>query len=115
MEISDDLTPKPDELNKIKTRVGDGKLRRDTEDVLLIYSLLDTLKVQMPKFFTADSSRIPTFKDIELCKIVASITQLSSKVADLDTTVTTLVDVSVSSAASAAACFSSGGVGQGGP
>jgi hypothetical protein len=113
LDISDGLSPKSDDLKKIKIRVGDGKLRRDTEDLVLIYTVLDNRKHQMPRFLAADSNRIPTFKEIEICKVTASIAELSSKIAEIGATVTTLVDVSVSSAASAAASASAGGVNQG--
>lgn len=83
MPIAEKLTPKADELKKIKTRVGDGKSRRDTEDLLLIYELLDVRKSALPRFLAANSHRIPEMKDVDLSKITSGISDLSAKVMEI--------------------------------
>ena len=92
-DIADSITPKLGELNKIKqSRVGDGKLRRDVDDVLQLYTLLDVKRHAMPRMLAADSSRIPAMKDMELCRMTASIAELSAKFNELSQNVITVVD-----------------------
>jgi hypothetical protein len=102
LEIADNLSPKSDEIKKIKMRVGDGKLRRDIEDLFLVFTVLDNRKHPMPRFLAADSNRIPTVKEMDFCKVTASITDLSQRITEISASVSTLVDVSVSSAAGTA-------------
>jgi len=87
MEFADELSPKADELKKIKARVGDGKLRRDVEDIIQIYAILDARQAKLPRFFAADTSRIPTFRDVEICTVTASISDLSIKMEETNSTI----------------------------
>jgi hypothetical protein len=85
MELADTLiSPKADELKRITSRVGDGKHRRDTDDVLSVFTALDSRKIGMPRFFAADSSRIPSFREIDLYKITSSLEDLAMKVDGLN-------------------------------
>lgn len=86
LDIANSLSPKPDELKHIKARVGDGKIRRDAEDMLQIFSILDAKKVKLPRFFAADTSRIPTFKDIEINKLSADFSTLATRIDGLVST-----------------------------
>ncbi len=78
------ITPKADELKKIKPRVGDGKLRRDVDDVLAIFTIMDNRKVVMPRFLAADTSRIPSFREIDLYKISAHVVGLETKMSEVN-------------------------------
>jgi hypothetical protein len=94
MDMADSLTPRPDELRNVKaTRVGEDKLRRMTDDLLQLYTVLDVKKVVMPRFFVADAKRVPTFKDFQLCAVTASISTLSTKVAELSDKLVSVTDV----------------------
>jgi len=73
LEMADKCIPKLDDLKKIKARVGDGKLKRDIEDVLNVYTLLDAKKASLPPIFASDASRIPSFMDFEMSKMADSI------------------------------------------
>lgn len=55
------LNSRADQLKKIKPRVGDGKIRRDTKEVSQVYTILDARKVQMLCFLAADTGCIPTY------------------------------------------------------
>ena len=57
--IADQINPKPEVLKKITKRVGEGKLRRDVEDLLAIYSVLEARKEKIPLFVASDTSRVP--------------------------------------------------------
>ena len=93
MEQSDLLlTPKPDDLKRIKARVGEGKRRRDMDDMIVIYSILDNRKVQLPRVLCADSNRIPSFRDVDISKMLVCIGELTSKVSELSSTVEKLSD-----------------------
>ena len=84
MEFADSLSPKPDELRRIKSqRIGVSKHRHAVEDLSISLLVLDNRKHPMPRFLAADTSRVPSFKDVELCKVTASIAELTSKVTDL--------------------------------
>src|ERR1051325_11265314 len=50
MDVAEQIMPKIDELKKIKGRFGDGKGHRDLEDILTIYTTLDTKEATLPKF-----------------------------------------------------------------
>ena len=71
IDLADKCTPKLDELKKIKPRVGEGKSRRDMEDILGIYTALDAWKEDLPLFLAADTARIPSLRDIDVSKIAA--------------------------------------------
>ena len=97
MEVAEQITPKLDELKKIKGRVGDGKGRRDLEDILTIYTALDIKKATLPKFFAADTSRIPTFSEFDVASKIAEVnatvaTQMQQLSAQLSTMISDRVD-----------------------
>jgi len=60
IKIADKCVPKLNELKKIKGRVRNGKLKRDIEDVLNVYTLLEGKKTSLPRMLASDASRIPT-------------------------------------------------------
>ena len=80
LNLANDVTPKPNELKNIKSRVGDGKVRRELEDIINVYAVLDANKVQLPRFLAADSDRVPTFKDIDVCKFSATLMDIVDKI-----------------------------------
>jgi hypothetical protein len=102
MEIAESITPNIADLSKIKARIGDGKLRREAEDIVAIYTMIDNRKHVMPKVFAADTSRIPTFKEMELCKVTSSISELTAKVAERSASLTKATDNSDTIATQAA-------------
>jgi len=94
IDIAESLNPKVDELKRIKPRQGDGKLRRDTDDVLLLYTVLDSKKCSFPRFLAADSNRIISMKEFDACNVHARISELSSNVAELSSSIAKVVDSS---------------------
>lgn len=97
LDAADSLSPKPDELKNIrKMRVGDGRKARETEDLLQLYSLLDVRKHSLPTFYAADTSRVPTLRDFDVCKVAADITQIKEKLSDVNGNVSALLEWSVS-------------------
>src|SRR2546426_9840476 len=72
IDIADKCTPKINEVKKIKPRIGDGKSRRDLEDILVIYTALDSRKESIPLLLAADTTRIPSMKDVDFSRITAS-------------------------------------------
>ena len=83
-DVAENCLPKLDELKKIKSRVGDGKLRRDIDDIMSLYSALDVKKAVLPLSLAADTSRIPAVHDVDLNKLTSSI---SSKVGEINASV----------------------------
>ena len=80
-EIAESCSPKPEaELKKITVRKGEGKIRRDLEDILNVYTVLDSKKCSLPLIAALDISRIPSFKDFDSNKIN---TNLNNKIDDL--------------------------------
>lgn len=67
-------------MKKIKSRVGDGKLKRDIDDILNVYTVLDGRKAVLPRLLAADVSRVPTFTDLELTKLTMSINEAASDI-----------------------------------
>src|SRR5688572_28451251 len=66
-DVAEKCVPKPDaELKKIVVRKGDGKIKRDIEDISNIYTALDNKKCAIPLFVAGDATRLPTFKDFEV-------------------------------------------------
>src|ERR1043165_6827581 len=78
MDVAEQLMTKVDKLKKIKGSLGDGKGRRDLEDILTIYTVIDSKKAILPWFFAADMSRIPTFSEFH---VVSRITEVNDTVA----------------------------------
>ena len=93
LELADKLNPRADELKKIKPRVGDGKIRHGTADILQVYAVLDARNAHMPRFLAADTMCIPTFKDIKLTAVNASITDILTKDNEINSTSNKLVNV----------------------
>ena len=64
IEIADKSSVKIDDLKKIKARVGEGKLRRDMEDIYILYTGLVTKDNEsLPLIFASDTARIPAFDE----------------------------------------------------
>ena len=98
MDIADSLSPKPDELKAIRSRAGDAKQRREAEDLLLIFATLDSRKAKLPMFYAADTSRIPDTREVELCLMAASVTAMTSKLVEINSTLQRVSDDSAVSA-----------------
>ena len=92
VDLAEQLSPKPDELKKVHKRVGGGKRTRETEDVLLLYTLLDSKKFAFPRFLAANSHRVPSIKEMELCKVTASVAELTLQVADINSALVKVTD-----------------------
>jgi outer membrane murein-binding lipoprotein Lpp len=107
LSIAEKLDPKPaDELKKIKAaRSGEGKLKREIEDVLQLYTLIDLRKPSLPLFLAADTSRIASFRsnEIQINAIATNINDLKTQVSELSAAVNHCV---VSSKAAAPATLS---------
>lgn len=94
-DIAETLQPKADELKAVKkTRVGDGRVRREVEDLLLIYSVLDARKHKLPLFYAANSSRVPSLQDFEICKLTACITAIKDSLEVVGGNVSAVLDAS---------------------
>jgi hypothetical protein len=85
LTFAEKIEPKIDELRNIKTRTGQGKRKREVEDVIQIYTLLDVRKAILPTFVASNAQRIPTFKpeDVDACSIASNISQLQTQVNDI--------------------------------
>ena len=105
-DFADKNSVKCDELKKRKSRVGDGKSRRDIDDILTIYTVFDARKEKLPVFYAADSSRMPSFKDVEFCQLLSTVREakdnltvkidglnssVSSQIAQFNSSITALV------------------------
>ena len=93
-DIVERLKIKNDEFNKIKSRVGSGLGRRVAEDVLMLYTVLDSKKASMPRFLVADSNRVITLKDLDACKILAGIADVKVGVEELSSSLSKITDTS---------------------
>lgn len=107
LEIAETISPKLDELKKIKPRVGDGKIRRDIDDVLLIYTALDARKHKMPRFVAADLDRVPLFQEFETCKFNSLLTALDAKVTNIDLKLNNITDINNTTIANQASVLAS--------
>ena len=108
LEAADSITPKPDEFKKIKTnRVGNEKLRRDLDDLLLLYSVMDARKQDMPRFLAENVDRIPSFRDFEVSKLTISLSDITEKVDNLRDAVKKVSETSLSTIATQAAMLAS--------
>ena len=80
VDFAEKCNPKLDELKKVKARMGEGKARREIEDILFTYTALDARKEALPEFVVADTGRVPSLKEIDLCKMSADITAKVSNI-----------------------------------
>src|SRR3989442_14879502 len=81
-EIAETSTTKPEiELKKIANRKGEGKSKRDLEDILSIYNALDSKKCILPTFAATDTTRIPSLKDLDMSLFNSN---LDKKISDLE-------------------------------
>ena len=85
LSYAEKLEPKSDELKAIKNRTGSGKKKRETSDILTIYSVLDARKAVMLMFVVSNALRVPTFKpdDLDVCPIAASMQDLKAQMNDV--------------------------------
>jgi len=107
----DKIDIKPtDELKKIKlnTRTGEGKIKRDMDDILHIYSLFDVAKQPLPRFYAADTSRVASFNqnDQNICSISTGISDIKKQLNDL---LSTVKGYAAADAATIPSCFSDTG------
>ena len=78
LSYAEKLEPTSDELKAIKNRTGSDKKKRETNDILTIYSVRDARKAVMLMFVASNVLRVPTFKldNVDMCQIVASMPDL---------------------------------------
>jgi hypothetical protein len=80
-EIAECCTPKPEaELKKITSRKGDGKIRRDIDDIYNIFTVLDSKKCVLPPIVALETSRVPSINDFDNNKTSMNF---ENKIADL--------------------------------
>ena len=102
LDMAEGLSPKPEELKKVKaSRVGEEKIRRITDDVVQLYTVLDNRQHAMPCFYVANTARVPSFKDVELCSVTASISELMRKVSEISEKMSSATDLSATVATQA--------------
>lgn len=77
--------PKIDDLKSIKSRSGGSKRKREAEDIIQIYSLLDAKKVCLPMYVASNVLRIPSFRpeDADVCAMAANINSLTTQITDI--------------------------------
>jgi len=58
----------------IKRQAGDNKRKMECEDILNLFSFMDSVQCIMPKFVAADLQRIPTVQpgDVDVYSIAAN-------------------------------------------
>jgi hypothetical protein len=85
LSFAEKIEPKIDELRNIKMRTGQGKRKREVEDVIQNYTLLDVRKAILPTFVASNALHILTFKpeDVGACAIASNISQLQTQVNDI--------------------------------
>jgi len=66
----------------IKRQAGDNKRKMECEDILNLFSFMDSVQCTMPKFVAADLQRIPTVQpgDVDVYSIAANFSTLTSQV-----------------------------------
>ena len=52
-------------MQRIKIRQGDGKKKKECEDLLELFDTLDKAKCELPKFVAADLNNVPCIKAAE--------------------------------------------------
>ena len=59
MEFAEKVVSKIDELNNLKNRTGVGKCKRECEDLVIVYTLTDAQKGDLPN--ASNALRLPAF------------------------------------------------------
>jgi hypothetical protein len=79
------IDPKIDDLKNIKPRCGGTKRKREAEDIIQIYSLLDAKKVSLPMYVAFNVLRIPSFRpeDVDVCAMASNINNLTTQITDI--------------------------------
>ena len=89
--VADKSKIKIDEIKKIKSHTGDGKLRRDIEDICVLYAGLVNKDV-LPLFLASDTDRIPCFDSADVKKSLDVMSgKLSDKMDEISSSVTNQV------------------------
>ena len=85
MSYAKKVDPKFDELKNIKNRTGVGKRKRECEDLLLTYTLMDARKMEILNFVASNALRLPRFKieDVGALQIAVNINDLTAQVNEL--------------------------------
>ena len=85
VEFAEKVVPKIDELKNLKNRTGVGKRKRECEDLIMVYTLLDAQKADLPNCVASNALRLPAFKteDVDACHIAVSMKILSDQVSEL--------------------------------
>jgi pyruvate/oxaloacetate carboxyltransferase len=85
LSFAEVIDPKMDDLKNIRPRTGGTKRKREAEDILQIYSLLDAQKVSLPMYVAFNVLRIPSFRpeDVDVCAMATSINNLSTQEKDI--------------------------------
>jgi hypothetical protein len=85
LSFAEAIEPKIEDLKLIKPRNGGTKRKREAEDIIQIYSLLDAKKISLPMYVAYNDLRIPTFRpeDVDVCTIASNFNTLSAEVKGL--------------------------------
>jgi hypothetical protein len=78
---ADKCNPKLDELKTIKPRIGEGKMRRNVEDIITLYTVFDGRKEKFPPIYAADTGRVPSIKDYDMSKLSGKIDDIGNNLA----------------------------------
>ena len=84
-EFAEKVVPKIDELKNLKYRTSVGKRKCECEDLVVVYTLLDAQKADLPNFVISNALRLPVFKieDVDAYQLAVKTKTLSNKVNDL--------------------------------
>jgi len=63
----------------IKRQAGDNKHKMECEDILNLFSFMDSVQCTMPKFVAADLQRIPNAQpgDVDVCSLAANVAAMT--------------------------------------
>ena len=63
-------------------RQGDGRKKRECEDLLSMYEALDKAECKLPKFVAEDLNKVPSVKgsDFDMCVLVSKMSDLTDVV-----------------------------------
>ena len=66
-------------------RQGDGRKKRECEDLLSMYEALDKAECKLPKFVAEDLNKVPSVKgsDFDMCVMVSKMSDLADVVEQL--------------------------------
>ena len=85
--------------NKGRRAEGDSRPRLDSDDLLVLWAVLDASKAHLPLFAVVNSKRLPPFflSDADLCAIIVNIMEMKNQLEELRVQLPSLIKSQVTS------------------